>query len=77
VFAGARRDIAARITLGGAYVALFLLGLGSLRVLAIAGIPPRIAIFIVLAVTTASNFLLGRLILKAGTASPALDRPND
>jgi len=66
VFAGARRDFAARALLGASYAAVFLLGLGTLRFLAAAGLAPRISIFAVLAVTTASNFLLGRLILKTG-----------
>jgi len=77
VFAGARRDVAARTTLGASYAAVFLLGLGTLRVLATAGVPARLAIFIVLAVTTASNFLLGRLILTARRVSPALDCRDD
>lgn len=67
VFAGARRDLAARASLAASYAAIFFLGLGTLRVLATVGIPPRISIFAVLAVTTASNFLLGRLILKTGS----------
>ena len=77
VFAGARRDAAARTILGAAYAAMFLLGLGTLRFLATAGVPARVAIFIVLAVTTASNFRLGRLILKERIGSPALDCRDD
>lgn len=64
VFAGARRDLSARAWLGCSYLALFLVGLGTLKVLGTMQVPPRISIFIVLAVTTASNFLLGRWILK-------------
>ena len=74
VFAGARRDIAARVWLGASYAAVFLLGLGTLRMLQAAGVPARLAIFAVLAVTTASNFILGRLILKTG---PGLKPRND
>ena len=64
VFAGARRDLAARVWLGISYAAVFLLGFGTLRMLQEAGIPARLSIFAVLAVTTASNFILGRMILK-------------
>lgn len=77
VFAGARRDAAARTALGVTYAAVFLVGLGTLRVLATVGVSARAAIFIVLMVTTASNFLLGRLILKGRALSPALDCPDD
>jgi putative flippase GtrA len=77
VFAGARRDFAARALLGGSYAAVFLLGLGTLRFLATAGLAPRLSIFAVLAVTTISNFLLGRFILKKGGGTAALSRRND
>jgi putative flippase GtrA len=77
VFAGARRDLTARVWLGASYAAVFLLGLGALRVLGMTGISARISIFAVLAITTAANFLLGRLILKAGTRSGAANPRND
>jgi len=69
VFAGARRDLAARMGLGASYVAVFLLGLATLRILENGGVPARLSIFAVLAVTTAANFVVGRLILKAGGGS--------
>ena len=69
VFAGARTDMAARARLGASYAILFLLGLGTLRLLGQAGVPARLAILGVLAVTTLSNFVLGRLALGAADRS--------
>lgn len=71
VFAGARRDTTARVRLGVTYAAMFLLGLATLQLLGAAGAPPRLAILLVLAVTTAANFLLGRLVLKPDRGSRA------
>jgi hypothetical protein len=68
VFAGARRDLAARLWLGASYVAVFLVGLAALRLLEAGQVPPRLAIFAVLALTTVSNFLLGRFVLKPPSA---------
>jgi putative flippase GtrA len=68
VFAGARRDLAARFWLGASYVAVFLVGLAALRLLEAGQVPPRLAIFAVLALTTVSNFLLGRFVLKPQSA---------
>jgi putative flippase GtrA len=68
VFAGARRDLAARFWLGASYVAVFLVGLAALRLLEAGQVPPRLAIFAVLALTTVSNFLLGRFVLKPPSA---------
>lgn len=64
VFAGARTDLRARLGLAASYAAIFSLGVVALRVLAAVGIPPRLAILGVLAVTTIANFLIGRLILR-------------
>ena len=64
VFAGARTDAAARFQLGLTYAAMFVLGLATLEGLAALSMPPRLAIVIVMAVTTLANFLLGRLVLR-------------
>lgn len=63
VFGDARRDARARATLGTCYAAVFVTGLIVLRLTQQASIPPRIAIFGVLLITTAANFILSRLIL--------------
>jgi hypothetical protein len=77
VFAGGRRDFAARAALGASYVGIFLLGLGTLKALVTAGVPARISIFAVVAVTTGSNFILGRLILAAGNSATGATAGND
>jgi len=64
VFAGARRDLPARVGLATSYAVVFVLGLVTLRVLGNFGLSSRIAIFGVLAMTTALNFVLGRFILS-------------
>lgn len=64
VFAGAQKGGRARLYLGASYVAMFLIGLATLQGLSTIGVPPRIAIILVMAVTTLANFLLGRLIFR-------------
>lgn len=68
VFAGARRDAGARLWFGVAYVVVFFLGLGLLRFAIFSGLPPSVAIFGVMAVTTAVNFGLGRWLLTRPAA---------
>jgi putative flippase GtrA len=65
VFARARRDFTARLWLGTSYVLVFVIGLAALRLLEAREVPSRLAIFAVLALTTSSNFLLGRFVLRS------------
>jgi len=64
VFPEGRTGPRDRIALGASYVAMFLLGLGLLNVLTWLGMQPRISIVIVLAFTTAANFVASRLLLR-------------
>lgn len=64
VFTGARTDAVARLHLGLTYVAMFLLGIATLKGLAALSMSPRVAIVIVMAVTTLANFILGRFVLR-------------
>lgn len=67
VFAGGHKGRRARLYLAASYVAMFLIGLATLYGLSTIGVPPRIAIILVMAVTTLANFLLGRLIFRRRT----------
>lgn len=75
VFSGACADVSARVRLGISYAVLFLLGLGALRLLGWAGVSPRLAILVVLGITTASNFLVGRCVLRPAPEPIDTDAP--
>jgi putative flippase GtrA len=74
VFAGARTDATARFRLGLTYAAVFLVGLATLEGLIALGLSPRLAIILVMAVTTFANFFLGRLVLGRRAAPFDRDR---
>lgn len=64
VFRDSRKGLIDRTLLGTSYVVVFVFGLIILNLLAKSGISPRCAIFIVMAATTAVNFVSGRLLLR-------------
>lgn len=63
VFTGGRTDIYARLWLGGAYVSVFATSMGVLHGLARLDLSPRIAILLVVGLTTLLNFAISRIIL--------------
>lgn len=71
VFGNARTDVRARARLGITYAALFLFGLGTLRLLEWVGVPARLAILGVIAATMLGNFVLGRWVLRPRSAEAA------
>lgn len=64
VFPEGRSRLADRLALGASYIVVFLCGLAVLEALTRAGIPPRLGIFLVMIVSTAVNFVAGRLLLR-------------
>jgi putative flippase GtrA len=64
VFAGGRTDWRARVNLGISYVGVFLVGLLTLKLLGTWSVAPRIAIVFVMGVTTVTNFIVGRLLVR-------------
>lgn len=67
VFPGSRRGIKGRLLLAASYASVFVAGLLFLRIIVTVTAAPRLAIFATLAVTTLSNFLLSRHVLRGGT----------
>jgi putative flippase GtrA len=74
VFVGARTDATARFRLGLTYAAVFLVGLATLEGLTALSLSPRLAIIVVMAVTTLANFLLGHLVLGRRAVPSGRDR---
>lgn len=64
VFVGGRKDLTVRLALGVSYLLVFLIGLGLLDLLTTTGVSPRVSIILVMAVTTATNFLFGRTLVR-------------
>lgn len=64
VFAGGRTDWRARINLGISYIGVFLVGLLTLKLLEYWSVAPRIAIVFVMGVTTVTNFIVGRYLVR-------------
>lgn len=64
VFVGGRRTLRARLSLGALTVVVFLVGLFTLRWLVQAGSDARIAFLLTLVLTTALNFLGGRMLSR-------------
>lgn len=64
VFPEGRTAFADRLSLAATYLGVFLFGLALLQGLAVAGIPPRLGILVVMVATTIVNFLAARFLLR-------------
>lgn len=64
VFLHGRTDPAARLGITASYVVVLLVGLAALEALTDLGLAPRIAILLVMAITTVTNFTISRLLLR-------------
>lgn len=67
VFAGGRKDTLSRMMLSISYIVVFLLGIGALKLLNLLSLQPRFSIIFVLIITSAANFIVARLLLRASS----------
>lgn len=74
VFPEGRTGRAARMGIAVSYIAVFGIGLVTLEVLERFGVPPRLAIVLVMMVTTVVNFAIGRALLRGAAFGRLLER---
>ncbi len=74
VFPDGRTGRGARTGMALSYIVVFGIGIVTLEALERLGVPPRLAIVLVMMVTTVANFAIGRTLLRGPAFGRLLDR---